>query len=146
MNLGGLKVLQEAATLALAAPSIFNTLQADRGRQLPTVDPDGRLLTISCGVALHHALVGLAGLGFSLLLAPEAADPDLLAEVRLNSDETVGQAQPDLRAAIARRHTDRRAYRQVPIPLAVVAEIVAACEQQGGEALRCALASPQHLG
>jgi len=53
--------LGTAAETALLAPSIFNTqpwrwtirsgrleLWGDRTRQLDTVDPDGRLLTLSC--------------------------------------------------------------------------------------------------
>jgi hypothetical protein len=61
-------VLAEAAHLALHAPSVFNTqpwrwrvgadslrLYADRDRHLGIVDPDDRLITMSCGEALHHA-------------------------------------------------------------------------------------------
>jgi nitroreductase len=55
-------VLAEAAIAAGAAPSIHNTqpwqwrvhadaveLRAARDRQLTATDPDGRMLTISCG-------------------------------------------------------------------------------------------------
>ncbi len=60
--------LRFAAINAAQAPSIFNTqpwrwqigparlaLHADRTRQLRIADPEGRLLAISCGAALHHA-------------------------------------------------------------------------------------------
>ena len=69
------QALHEAARQALAAPSIFNSqpwrwvvlpgalqLWADRSRQLVTADPQGRLLTLSCGVAAHHALVAILSL------------------------------------------------------------------------------------
>jgi hypothetical protein len=59
-----------------AAPSIHDTrpwrwivhdntldLYADHSRAVPQSDPDGRLLTISCGAALHHAMVALAASG-----------------------------------------------------------------------------------
>src|SRR5262245_54922876 len=68
--------LARAALAALVAPSILNSqpwrwridadlaqLRADHGRQLTTLDPQGRLLTLSCGVALHHAVVALSAAG-----------------------------------------------------------------------------------
>src|SRR5262245_36766735 len=93
-----MRALREAAEQALAAPSIFNTqpwrwqisddtlrLWADRQRQLLVADPEGRLLTISCGVALHHARVALAAAGHQAVVRrlPDPADDDLLAEIRV---------------------------------------------------------------
>ncbi|BCJ75806.1 hypothetical protein CS0771_53500 [Catellatospora sp. IY07-71] len=116
------QVLRDAARTALAAPSIFNTqpwrwqadpdrlrLYADRQRQLPGADPHGRLLTISCGVALHHARTALAATGHEAQVRrlPDPADPDLLAELTV-----VGPHEPSLDElmacdAIRRRRTDR---------------------------------------
>src|SRR5262249_15620700 len=91
--------LTEAAVAAGRAPSIHNTqpwhwqvrdgiadLRAQRQRQLLESDPDGRMLTISCGTALHHALVALAAQGFAAEVRrfPDASDPDLLARVTLS--------------------------------------------------------------
>src|SRR5215207_8758566 len=99
--------LEQAATVALRAPSIFNTqpwrwrlddgvaeLRADRERQLHTVDPQGRLLTLSCGVALHHLRAALAASGTQVEVArlPEPGDPDLLARVRVTGKEPVTAA------------------------------------------------------
>ena len=63
--------------LARRAPSVHNTqpwrwridgrlleLRADRSRQLRVADPLGRNLMISCGCALHHAVVGGGALGW----------------------------------------------------------------------------------
>lgn len=138
------RVLYEAAELALAAPSIFNTqpwrwiirsgqleLRADRDRQLPTVDPDGRLLIISCGVALHHALTALSGTGFEVVCLPDQQDPDLLAVVRLTGEVRPALARPELRKAIKRRRTDRRTYSRAPVQLETVSSLVTACEEQG---------------
>jgi hypothetical protein len=90
--------LREAAEHALAAPSIFNTqpwrwqitdgtlrLWADRGRQLLVADPEGRLLTVSCGVALHHARVALTAARHETVVRrlPDPANPDLLAEIQI---------------------------------------------------------------
>jgi len=70
--------LEAAAEAALRAPSVFNTqpwrwrvtgdaleLSADPDRRLAVTDPDGRLLLISCGTALHHARTALAAAGWS---------------------------------------------------------------------------------
>ena len=71
--------LAAAARDALQAPSVFNTqpwrwridgdaleLRADRDRQLTVADPDGRLLLLSCGAALHHVRVALAAAGWGV--------------------------------------------------------------------------------
>jgi hypothetical protein len=65
--------LAAAARTAGFAPSIHNTqpwrwrvsgptleLWAVRDRQLAVVDPEGRMLAVSCGAALHHPRVALA--------------------------------------------------------------------------------------
>ena len=36
-------------------------LRADRERRLASVDPSGRLLTVSCGVALRNTMVAVTG-------------------------------------------------------------------------------------
>jgi nitroreductase len=105
--------LTHAATVALRAPSIHNTqpwrwrihdttadLYADAGRQLHVSDPDRRMLTISCGVALHHARVALATAG-------TAVEVDLLPTVGDADQHVVGDHLPpaedlrDLRLRLA---------------------------------------------
>src|SRR5262249_18360235 len=67
-----------AAEFAGHAPSIHNTqpwhwrvtgdlleLYAEPARQLTTSDPDGRLMVLSCGTALHHARIALAAEGWT---------------------------------------------------------------------------------
>jgi len=116
--------LGRAAMAALAAPSILNTqpwrwrihhgaaeLWADRGRQLHSLDPDGRLLILSCGIALHHATVALAAAGHRADIGrlPDPSRPDLLAVVRADSRRPA--TPTDMRAyqSMLIRHTDRRA-------------------------------------
>src|SRR4051794_37008099 len=87
-------VLARAALGARRAPSIMNSqpwrwrvhgrtldLRADRSRQIATLDPDTRMLTVSCGAALHHARTALAGEGVRTRVEylPDPTDPDLLA-------------------------------------------------------------------
>src|SRR4051812_46211033 len=96
MTITGTDALKAAAEAALRAPSILNTqpwrwrvtgdaleLSADPDRQLPVIDPDHRLSTISCGTALHHARVALRAEGYAAevdrLLGP--ARPNLLARI-----------------------------------------------------------------
>ena len=65
--------VERAVSHGVRAPSIHNTqpwrwryrhgvldLFADRTRQLPALDPDGRSLLLSCGAALELARLGLA--------------------------------------------------------------------------------------
>ncbi|MEU7867219.1 nitroreductase [Dactylosporangium sp. NPDC049140] len=87
-------LVAEASVAALRAPSILNSqpwrwrlagdhaeLWADRSRQLTGLDPDGRLLLLSCGAALHHAVAALHAAGFEADVdrLPDADRPDLVA-------------------------------------------------------------------
>lgn len=122
--------LRCALTLAGQAPSAHNTqpwrwlagdsslhLYADRDRWLPATDPDGRDLVISCGAALHHARLALAGLGWHTTIRrqPNPQDPDHLAVLefhpRVPSPDEVGIA-----STIMRRRTDRRRMSSWPVP------------------------------
>ena len=117
--------LTAAARASLHAPSVFNTqpwtwrvggdtleLSADRTRRLGTVDPDGRLLLISCGIALHHARTALAAAGFAAAVErfPDPAQPDLLARIHLGAEIPADPEAQRMAAAIDRRRTDRRAF------------------------------------
>jgi hypothetical protein len=123
--------LTQAALAALDAPSILNTqpwhwridgdaaeLRADRDRQLDVIDPDGRLLTLSCGIALHHARVALAadGVGVDVAYLPDADDPDLFASLRLSTTMPRTPLLQRLRRAMTLRRTDRRPFADEPVP------------------------------
>ncbi|MBN1172088.1 MAG: nitroreductase family protein [Micromonosporaceae bacterium] len=140
------RMLTQAAVAALPAPSVFNSqpwrwrisdrgaeLRADRGRQLRSMDPDGRMLTVSCGIALHHVLTSLASQGAEVRVErfPDADDPDCLAQI-----EVVGSCPPDPAAArlasiMAVRHTDRRPFADSPVPDALLERLRAAAESVG---------------
>lgn len=137
-------ILRKATETALHAPSIFNTqpwhwhirngaleLRADRSRHLAATDPQGRMLTVSCGVALHHALVALAADGHRTAVdrLPDEADPDLLARITVIGD--TAPADVRLRDAISRRHTDRRPFADTPVPDGVIDRLRAAGETRG---------------
>jgi hypothetical protein len=140
------RALTRAAMAARRAPSIFNSqpwrwriagdaaeLRADRQRQLSVVDPDGRLLTVSCGAALHHARVALAGEGSAAMVSrmPEPTDPDLMARVRFTGTRAAAPAAIRAQQAIALRRTDRRPFADAAVPVDAIDELRVAAEREG---------------
>ncbi|BBY46010.1 hypothetical protein MCEL_43050 [Mycolicibacterium celeriflavum] len=136
--------IRTALSLATRAPSIHNTqpwrwrvgdeslhLYADPDRQLPNADPDSRDLLLSCGIALHHAVVALAALGWHAKVHrfPNPAQPQHLAAIEVRP-RTAGEVDVVLAAAIPRRRTDRRLYNSWCVPEADIALM-------GARAARC---------
>lgn len=132
-----------AARNALRAPSIFNTqpwqwringhqadLRADRGRALEVTDPEGRLLLLSLGAALHHAVVTVAAEGWTPVVT-RRPDPEVVARIRLGGYAPADPQARRLAAAIARRRTDRRSFGDRPVPEAVLMQLRRAVEAQG---------------
>jgi nitroreductase len=139
-------VLAEAARLALHAPSVFNTqpwrwrvgtdgleLYADRDRHLGLVDPDDRLITMSCGTALHHARTAIAAAGYGAEVDrwPDAEEPDLLARIRLAGPRRPSADELDLAYVIPTRHTDRRAFADTPVPADLLSRLRVLAEVEG---------------
>ncbi|GAA4561601.1 NAD(P)H nitroreductase [Micromonospora coerulea] len=138
--------LAEAAGMASHAPSVHNTqpwrwtvlpgsleLRVVRDRQLAATDPEGRLVGISCGTALHHARLALAAEGWTPVVErmPDPAQPDLLA--RLTGLRHTG-ADPDamhMVQCMQVRHTDRRPVSEEPVPTAALGEIDRAATREG---------------
>jgi nitroreductase len=140
-----MRALAEAARLAQRAPSVFNTqpwrwrvgahtleLLRDPDRLVAATDPEGRLLTLSCGAALHHARVALAAAGRAITVTrfPDPDRPDLLASIDVG-----GHLRPDpqvrkMRGAIPRRRTDRRAFGATPLSAATLAGLRAAARAE----------------
>ena len=126
----GAPLLERAVGLALRAPSVHNSqpwrwrlrraeveLHTDPSRHLPETDPDRRDLVISCGAALHHLRVALAGLGVAVEVdvVPDAENSRHLATVRC-VDGPPDRSAAALFGQISRRHTDRRRYSAEPVP------------------------------
>jgi nitroreductase len=140
------RVLLEAAHHALAAPSIYNTqpwrwamveetlqLWADRNRQLTVTDADARQLMISCGCALHHAVVALSAAGWQprAIRLPDPDERALLAVIDIAGPWAPSAADVGEYSAIHRRHTDRRAFTSEPVPAAALSALTAAAENRG---------------
>jgi len=139
-------ILHRAAESAIAAPSIFNTqpwrwqvagtvlrLWAGRERQLIVADPEGRMLTVSCGVALHHARIALAAAGYTAVVErmPDPSDPDVLAEIHVGAAHAPSDREAQLSDAIPRRRTDRRAFTHDPVDRSSAEALIAAAEAEG---------------
>jgi nitroreductase len=137
--------IRTALSLATRAPSIHNSqpwrwrvgdeslhLYIDAERYLPATDPDARDLLLSCGAALHHAVVALAALGWQAKVhrLPTPTQPALLATVELCPHPS-SEIDVTLAAAIPRRRTDRRHYSCWPVPAADIALMGARAARAG---------------
>jgi nitroreductase len=136
------QALVQAANAARHAPSIHNTqpwrwvvrgealeLYAEPGRQLTTADPEGRLMLLSCGTALHHARVALDAEGWRYSVERTAGEP--LAVIRPE-----GRGEIDLAAVrhvqmMRVRRTDRRTVAEEPLTDDAVGKLVAAAATAG---------------
>lgn len=140
--------LAEAAAAAGYAPSVHNTqpwrwllrpgrleLHAERSRQLTVTDPEGRLLLISCGAALHHARVALAAEGWRVRLdrLPTPDDPDTLAFLSEPERIPVGADAIRLFQTVRVRHTDRRPVTDAPVEPAALAALARVVADNGAQ-------------
>ncbi|BCJ49392.1 NAD(P)H nitroreductase [Actinoplanes sp. NBRC 14428] len=140
------QALEAAARASLHAPSVFNTqpwrwrlsgetleLHADRTRALSATDPDGHLLLLSCGAALHHARVALAAEGWQthVVRLPDGGGPDLLALVTVTGTADADRPAERLAAAIPLRRTDRRAFGERAVPEQTLTDLRRTVEAEG---------------
>lgn len=137
------RAVVHAATLA---PSVHNSqpwtftrddggldLYADYARRLPVLDPEGRLVHLSCGAALLNAQVAARALGFRVepLLLPDSADPSHLARLELTAGVPARAGDRALANAILLRHTYRDAFEQRPLPPELLDRLRLAAEEHG---------------
>jgi hypothetical protein len=117
-------------------------LWAERRRQVSSIDPEGRLLVLSCGAALHHARVTLDADGFGHRIArtPAPDEPDHLATIVTEfSAGSSGYANrrhaaPDavrMFRAMSTRRIDRRPFADLPVSEASLDRLTAAAEAHG---------------
>lgn len=131
---------------ATRAPSVHNTqpwrfevqgqaleLWADRSRQLTVLDPDGRLLHLSCGAALEHARVSARALGLDVEVAllPDPTRPDQLARLLLTAGREASPDETELADAALRRSTHRSPFAARPLPEAVLEVLRQAVDAEG---------------
>jgi hypothetical protein len=80
-------------------------------------------MVISCGALLHHATVVLAmlGAGVAVERVDDAADPVLLARLRLTGPHAVTTEDMRMHHGLRTRRTDRRPFRGTgPLPASVI--------------------------
>ncbi|SCE72998.1 hypothetical protein GA0070607_0881 [Micromonospora coriariae] len=138
--------LAEAAATAGHAPSVHNTqpwrwrvlpdaleLRTVRDRQLAVTDPEGRLLALSCGAALHHARLALAAEGWRAVVErlPDPRDSELLARVTTVDRIEVDPDAMRMVQCMQVRHTDRRPVSDEPVTTAAIEEITRAVTAEG---------------
>ncbi|KAB1149748.1 nitroreductase [Streptomyces luteolifulvus] len=121
-------------------------LRADLERGMPGTDPDNRALHLGCGAALLNLRVAAVhgGRQPDVRLLPDAADPTLLADVRLTEPAEAGSdALARLYPAIRRRHTSRWPFEDTEIPEDLRASLVEAARLEGAQLL---FPSAWHMG
>lgn len=137
--------LTRAAAAARLAPSVHNTqpwrwrisdgaleLWADRSRQLRAIDPDGLMMLVSCGAALHHARVALGAQGYQAIVVrlPDGPDSDLLARITIGEHTTTDPAVMRLYQTTLVRQTDRRTVIDRPVDPAALLAVRRAAEAE----------------
>ena len=142
------EVIAGLVRVAALAPSMHNTqpwrfgvvrasqtieLYADPSRMLRHSDPDGRAVHIACGAALFNLriAVAMAGREPAVGLLPDAGRPLLVAALRLAGPYGPGEAEAELHAAIAQRHTNRQPFSNRPVPPGVLADLGEAAAVEG---------------
>lgn len=139
------ETMRSALELACRAPSVHNSqpwrwklaersvhLYQDRSRLLPALDPTGRELVMSCGVALHHARIAFTAAGWRPRVhrLPNPAHPEHLASIefiRLSEIDTDAVA---LAMVAAERRTDRRPFLPDPVPEEILTSLSEAAEAE----------------
>ncbi|MDI6101306.1 nitroreductase [Actinoplanes sp. NEAU-A12] len=136
------RVLVQAADAARFAPSIHNTqpwrwvVREDRlelfgvaERQLREQDPDGRMLLLSCGTALHHALVALDAEGWRHEVERPAGEP--LATIRATGQVPARPEATRHFQMLQVRRTDRRTVTDEPVPEDTLRHLVKVTQEGG---------------
>ncbi|ROP35079.1 Acg family FMN-binding oxidoreductase [Saccharothrix texasensis] len=135
----------EVLATATLAPSVHNTqpwrfrlepdrieLHADPARRLPATDPEDRELRLACGAALFNLRLALRERGIRPLvtLLPGAEAPGALATIRRGGRRDLDEDTRQLLEAVPVRRSNRKPFRDVPIPVAHRYALVRAAERE----------------
>ena len=139
-------LIGECLAAAIAAPSVHNTqpwlfrlrdggvdVYADRERQVPVIDPDGRELVISVGAAVFNLRVTMLALGRTPILLPlfQTRQPNRLVRVVPGNTRAVSPTATALAAQIPVRRSNRWPFTGQALPARLVDELSAAASAEG---------------
>lgn len=121
--------LARAASAAISAPSIptgrpwrWRIDGPVLGLYVDHVDPpgvdDARVMTVNCGIVLHHARTALAAdrVAADIRYLPDPNDPDLIATITHAGMSDAGAGEGRLFRAIAARKADSRRLAATAVP------------------------------
>jgi nitroreductase len=135
----------DVLTAAALAPSVHNTqpwrfrltrdrieLHPDPMRRLPATDPEDRELRLSCGAALFNLRLALRDHGVRPLvtLMPGADAPGALATIRRGGHRDLDEETRQLIKAIPARRSNRKPFRDAPVPVEHRHALVRAAERE----------------
>lgn len=145
-RLAGGAPLRDAVAVATLAPSSHNSqpwrfeidgdcvrLTADSSRLLPSVDPDGRELVISCGAALFQCRLALRaqGIDSDLEVMGGSDGGRELACLHARPGPPPTSQELRLHAAIDSRRTVRRPFERAPLAPRIRATLVEVARAEG---------------
>ncbi|WP_182885262.1 Acg family FMN-binding oxidoreductase [Microbispora sp. H10885] len=116
-----------------AVRSEFAELLADPDRRLRVSDPRGRSLHVSCGAALFNLRLALRTAGHRpvIWLPNTAAEPRLLAAVRVSPGGPASSRTRELYDSIGVRRTNREPFGERPLSRYVLADLRRAAAAEG---------------
>jgi hypothetical protein len=141
------RILQTCLTAASAAPSVHNTqpwlfqlrrdsidVLADPQRQLTVIDLSGREQIISIGAAMFNLRVSILAHGWlpvqSLYPAFGEFGP-VMGRIAPSTPVAVPRTARALAWAIPRRHSNRSAFKGIPLPADVLSDLALAARAEG---------------
>jgi nitroreductase len=140
----------------MAAPSVHNTqpwlfrplddgveVVADERRRLPVLDPHGRDMTLSLGAAVCNLRVAMRARGRRPVthLLPYAQRPEVVAVIGVGAQCLTDPRIWMLAAAVGQRRTNRRPFRDQPVPEWIQMTLVEAARAEGAS-----LVFPDEIG
>jgi hypothetical protein len=104
----------------------------DPDRRLPVADPSGWASRLSCGAALLNLRLALAARGTpaTVTLLPDRDDPQVLARLTPAPPRSPTPEELRLYSAIPRRRSNRAPFLEIPVPVDVRANLIAAARAE----------------
>jgi len=139
-------LFRPAVEAAVCAPSMHNCqpwrfrysagaleIRTDSTRSLPAADPTGWAARIACGAAAENARLALAyhGVRTFVAMAPDQADPTLVARLRASGQEPPSDRVRSFYGAIRLRHSNRRPFLDHPVEMGARHRMRDAAQRQG---------------